>query len=139
MNSYEEKLELMLSLQEGVNSIINNQWKDAGQAWHRAIWMECAEMLDREDWKWWKAPLKFDSDAARAVHLEQQHIELSDIWHFLLSWALQEGLPATVLYPPQNAPARALQKTAMIEQMVEHAVTKNLPALLQDFHATCHA
>ncbi len=138
MNSHDEKLELMLSLQEGVNSIINSQWREAGQAWHRAIWMECAELMEREgDWKWWKAPPRFASDADRCAHLEQQQIELCDIWHFILSWALQDGLPATVLLPPAHAPAKPQPKHALIEALVEHAVTRKLPALLRDFHAAC--
>ncbi len=137
MNNEEEKLELMLSLQEGVNSIINPQWKSAGQAWHRAIWMECAEILDREgDWKWWKAAPKFESDHARAQHREQQQIELCDIWHFVLSWALEEDQPAARLLPAAGI-ADDEDKNACIEALVAQAIARDLPGLLPHFHAAC--
>lgn len=138
MNDDEDKLGLMLSLQEGVNSIINPQWKEAGQAWHRAIWMECAEMLEREgDWKWWKAPPRFDSEAAHAAHLEQQQIELCDIWHFLLSWALEAGLDQTELMPRSTASDQ--NRHTAIEAMVEAAITRDLAALPAAFYAACAA
>ncbi len=135
MNSDQEKLQLMLSLQEGVNSIINPEWRHAGQAWHRAIWMECAEILEREgDWKWWKAAPQFADQRARAAHLEQQQIELCDIWHFVLSWALQDGLDADALLPSGSD---SNDKHSQIEALVLHAVSGNLTELLPHFHACC--
>lgn len=138
MHSHSEQLELMLSLQEGVNSIINPRWKQAGQAWHRAIWMECAELLEREgDWKWWKAAPRFASDQERAEHLEQQHIELCDIWHFILSWALEDGLPPAELLPAADASSNA-DKFTIIEALVASAIAHELPATLEHFHQLCH-
>ncbi|MGJ8669796.1 MAG: dUTP diphosphatase [Oceanococcus sp.] len=135
MTNQQDKLQLMLSLQEGVNSIINPEWKDADQAWHRAIWMECAEILEREgDWKWWKAAPKFADQAAHAGHLEQQQIELCDIWHFLLSWALQDKLPENALLPTTTT---ASDKNEQIESLVLHAVAQNLSASIDAFYACC--
>lgn len=66
----------MLRLQHGINSKINAAWVQAGNPWYRAIWTECAEMMDHVGWKWWK---KIESD------VEQIHLELVDIFHFGLS------------------------------------------------------
>ena len=83
----------MLELQDELNSFTNRKdvaatqsdsWKALGREWYRAIWMEAAEMMERQPWKWWKSAPESD--------LEQQQIELVDIWHFLLSMFLEEGV-----------------------------------------------
>src|SRR5690606_37979069 len=53
--------------------------------WYRAIWVECAELMDHYGWKWWK---KQTPDRDQVV------LELIDIWHFGLSDLLQEDEPA---------------------------------------------
>ena len=70
----------MLELQDAMNSRINNDWRDAGNEWYRAIWIECAEMLDHYGWKWWKH---------QQPDMEQVFLEVVDIWHFMLSDVLQ--------------------------------------------------
>jgi dUTPase len=70
------RLMTMLGLQDGINSKINTAWVQAGNPWYRAIWTECAEMMDHVGWKWWK---KIQPD------VEQIHLELVDIFHFGLS------------------------------------------------------
>lgn len=66
----------MLNLQDTINSKINKDWRSAENPWYRAIWTECAELMDHVGWKWWKSQ---DVDAA------QMKLELVDIWHFGLS------------------------------------------------------
>ncbi|TNE76276.1 MAG: dUTP diphosphatase [Gammaproteobacteria bacterium] len=66
----------MLDLQDAMNSKVNSNWVEQGFAWYRAIWVECAELLDHYGWKWWK---KQTPDA------DQVKLELVDIWHFGLS------------------------------------------------------
>jgi dimeric dUTPase (all-alpha-NTP-PPase superfamily) len=88
----------MLDLQNELNTFTNRKdveaagcdaWTGLGREWYRAIWMEAAEMMERQPWKWWKAAPESD--------LEQQQIELVDIWHFLLSMFIEEGIsPQTV-------------------------------------------
>ena len=70
------RLITMLRLQHGINSKINVAWVQAENPWYRAIWTECAEMMDHVGWKWWK---KMEPD------VEQLHLELVDIFHFGLS------------------------------------------------------
>lgn len=70
------RLMTMLQLQHGINSKINATWVQAGNPWYRAIWTECAEMMDHVGWKWWKKV---------EPNVEQIHLELVDIFHFGLS------------------------------------------------------
>ncbi|MEY1594092.1 dUTP diphosphatase [Burkholderia sp. Bmkn7] len=70
----------MLALQNGINNRINADWRAAGNPWYRAIWTECAELMDHVGWKWWK---RQEPDMA------QVHLELVDILHFGLSELLQ--------------------------------------------------
>jgi len=66
----------MLELQDAMNTRINPQWRQAGNEWYRAIWIECAEMLDHYGWKWWKH---------QEPDMQQVNLEIVDIWHFILS------------------------------------------------------
>lgn len=36
----------MLTLQDNLNRHINPEWVSAGYEWYRAIWIECAELMD---------------------------------------------------------------------------------------------
>ena len=71
-----EMLNAMAAMQEEHNKQVHPDWRENGYAYYRAIWVECAEMLDHFGWKWWK---KQDAD------IDQVKLELVDIWHFGLS------------------------------------------------------
>jgi dimeric dUTPase (all-alpha-NTP-PPase superfamily) len=70
------QLDLMLKLQDEINSKINSDWRSANNPWYRAIWTECGELLEHVGWKWWKA---------QQPDIEQVQLEIVDIWHFGLS------------------------------------------------------
>ena len=70
----------MLELQDGMNSKVNADWVAASNNWHRAIQVEGVEAIEHHGWKWWK---KQECDMA------QLRMELVDIWHFILSAAIQ--------------------------------------------------
>ena len=70
------QLLIMLDMQDAMNTRVNPDWRNAGNAWYRAIWTECAEMLDHYGWKWWKH---------QQPDLEQVRLELVDILHFAMS------------------------------------------------------
>lgn len=72
----------MLELQHQLNAVINPDWKTAKNSWTRAIWVEAAELMDHIGWKWWKA---------QGTNVAQAHIELVDIWHFILSQFAETG------------------------------------------------
>lgn len=79
----------MLSMQATLNEMTNGaDWK-GGQTelgkpidWRRCIFMEAAELIDSYPWKHWKSV-----DAP--IDLENARVELVDIWHFLMSLALE--------------------------------------------------
>ncbi len=77
-----QQIKIMLELQDGMNTKVNADWKTQGFEWYRAIWVECAELLDHYGWKWWKK---------QSPDTEQVALELIDIWHFGLSILLQSG------------------------------------------------
>ena len=70
----------MLALQDSMNTRVSEQWRANNNPWYRAVWTECAEMLDHYGWKWWKQ---------QTPDWDQIQLELVDIWHFGLSMALQ--------------------------------------------------
>ena len=84
----------MLDLQNSMNTKVNANWQAQGYEWYRAIWVECAELLDHYGWKWWKK---------QSPDTEQVALELIDIWHFGLSILLQSGTkPELIIAQIQN-------------------------------------
>ncbi|TKB47854.1 dUTP diphosphatase [Thalassotalea mangrovi] len=75
------QIQQMLTMQDAMNSRVSETWRDNGYQWYRAIWVECAEMLDHHGWKWWKHQ---ECDVA------QVQLELVDIFHFGLSLRLMQ-------------------------------------------------
>ncbi len=69
-------LDTMAAMQEAHNAQVHPDWRVNGYEYYRAIWVECAEMLDHFGWKWWKQ---------QSPDLAQVKLELVDIWHFALS------------------------------------------------------
>jgi hypothetical protein len=69
----------MLDMQEAMNSLVHPDWRAQDFSWYRAIWVECAELLDHYGWKWWKK---------QSPDIEQVKLELVDIWHFGMSQLL---------------------------------------------------
>lgn len=76
-----EKIKEMLDLQNKINEKVHPHWREQNFEWYRAIWVECAELLDHYGWKWWK---KQNPNQA------QIELELVDIWHFGLSILLSK-------------------------------------------------
>ena len=76
-----QKLITMLELQDAMNSKVNADWRNTGNEWYRAIWIEASEMLEHYGWKWWK---KQDPD------MMQAKLEVVDIVHFALSICLEQ-------------------------------------------------
>lgn len=77
-----DQLREMFVLQDALNRVVNPSWLTANYAWNRAIRVECAELSDHIGWKWWKK---------QEPNWPQAHIELVDIWHFMLSGVLVEA------------------------------------------------
>ena len=107
-------LQTMAQMQDAHNTLVHAQWRTQGYAYYRAIWVECAEMLDHFGWKWWK---KQDGDLA------QVKLELVDIWHFALSEMLRQD-------KLQDAVADALYKVDAVSG--ETAVSQTAGPSLED-------
>ena len=71
-----EKIKEMLDLQNKINEKVHPHWREQNFEWYRAIWVECAELIDHYGWKWWKK---------QSPNQAQIELELVDIWHFGLS------------------------------------------------------
>ena len=81
MMSAFEQFKTMAQLQDQINLKISDNWRENGNAWYRAIWIEAAEMMDHIHYKWWKSG---------TMDLEQVQLELVDIFHFALSDMLEK-------------------------------------------------
>jgi dimeric dUTPase (all-alpha-NTP-PPase superfamily) len=66
----------MLHLQDKMNCKVHPDWVEQNYEWYRAIWVECAELMDHVGYKWWKH---------QETDIEQVRLEVIDIWHFGLS------------------------------------------------------
>ena len=72
-----QKLITMLQMQDEMNRRVDHDWIEKDREWYRAIWIECAELMDHYGgWKWWKHS---------RPDVEQVMLEIVDIWHFGLS------------------------------------------------------
>ena len=118
-SSFPSKLEEMFLLQKQLNDDTNGaNWElginkfDKEINWLRCIHMEVAELIESTPWKHWKN-IKDGSD------IENIHIELVDIWHFLMSYILQEtNIPKAVSLVNTHCIYEAIPK--------EDIVVKNL-------------
>ncbi len=84
-----DKVLLMLQLQNQLNNATNGEdWvkgvtkNDKEINWKRCIYMEAAEMIDSFPWKHWK---DIDADP----DWENLKIEVVDVWHFVMSLAIE--------------------------------------------------
>ena len=75
-DAMERELREMLRLQASVNSKIDANWLNAGNAYLRAVLVESVEAMDHHGWKWW---------SRQPLNMNQIQLELIDIWHFVLS------------------------------------------------------
>jgi dimeric dUTPase (all-alpha-NTP-PPase superfamily) len=96
-SSFPHKLEEMFVLQKELNDNTNGKnWElginkyDKEINWLRCIHMEVAELIDSAPWKHWK-------NIASDPDMNNIHVELVDIWHFLMSYILSEtNIPRAV-------------------------------------------
>jgi len=103
-------LHTMAQMQDEHNALVHPQWRDQGHQYYRAVWVECAEMLDHFGWKWWK---KQNPD------LDQVKLELVDIWHFGLSEMLRSG-PVDEAIAAQLSAIEAADLSASVDVRAEH-------------------
>ncbi|MBT5488403.1 MAG: dUTP diphosphatase, partial [Halieaceae bacterium] len=44
----------MLQMQHRMNNRVHADWISQRFEWYRAVWIECAELMDHVGYKWWK-------------------------------------------------------------------------------------
>lgn len=106
-------LRTMATMQDEHNCHVHPQWRTQDYEYYRAIWVECAELLDHFGWKWWKK---------QTPDLAQVKLEIVDIWHFGLS----ELLRAERLNDDCVAALVALETTADVDVAPFRAAVENL-------------
>lgn len=104
----------MAELQDSHNRHVHVDWLTQGYEYYRAVWVECAELLDHFGWKWWK---KQEPDLA------QVKLEVVDIWHFGLSdliraQNLDSALPELLVMNASGTGQRESFRTA-VEDLAE--------------------
>ena len=132
------KIAVMLAMQDEMNARVDRDWIERGREWYRAVWFECAELMDHYGgWKWWK---KTGGDREQAV------LEIVDIWHFGLSMRIDaardfETAAARIagewLAPMPGrgflADVEALAAAALDRRFLVSAIPTLLTALDRDF------
>ena len=107
------RIATMAAMQESHNLLVHPRWREQGHAYYRAIWVECAELLDHYGWKWWKS---------HEADLDQVRLEIVDIWHFGLSELMRadavDDALAAALADGCGAP-EGMEFPAAVERMAE--------------------
>lgn len=107
------RIAAMAAMQESHNLLVHPHWREQGHAYYRAVWIECAELLDHYGWKWWKS---------HEADLDQVKLEIVDIWHFGLSELMRadavDDALASTLASGCDSPGR-MQFPAAVERMAE--------------------
>ncbi len=85
----QQMLKSMFEMQQKLNDDTNGKgWEDGYNkhgkiiSWKRCIYMECCELIDSFSWKHWK-------DIKAKPNWQNIQIEIVDIWHFIMSLALE--------------------------------------------------
>ena len=112
-----QQLLTMLQMQDDMNTKVHPQWREQGFEWHRAIWVELAEMLDHYGWKWWKH---------QKPDIEQVHLELIDIFHFGLSARLVSGQDVAGIAQDIEQELQTAETQASFAETIEVMVANTL-------------
>lgn len=113
------QINTMLDMQHAMNSKVHPEWHQQGFEWYRAIWVECAEMLDHYGWKWWKH---------QQPDIAQVQLELVDIFHFGLSCLIMQNNDfdtlAVDIAETMQAPATGENFKESLENLAAYALTE---------------
>ncbi|GAB3380623.1 dUTPase [Spongiibacter taiwanensis] len=109
----------MLQLQDKMNCKVHPEWVSQGFAWYRAAWIECAELMDHQGYKWWKK---------QQADVRQVQLEVIDIWHFGMSALFQpdsdvEALADGILAELEGWQPGARDVLTATEALAEHCLT----------------
>ena len=116
----QEKFRVMLDMQHRMNTRVHQDWIAQGFAWHRALWIECGELIDHHGFKWWKK---------QSPDMEQVKLEIVDIWHFGMSMLFDGSNSAAEIAAQLAAELNAATLPAMpfreaVEDLACHVLAK---------------
>jgi hypothetical protein len=112
------KILQMLEMQDDINSQVHLGWTRQRYSWYRAIWTECAELLELVPWKWWRHGEVID------LAIEEKIAgEVVDIFHFYLS-ALMVG-----------GSASSIGKKEIAEQLADDFASTHFPVSSTPYNA----
>lgn len=126
-------LNKMIKMQNMHNLKVDSEWRTQGFPYRRAIWMECAELIDQLGWKWW-APKQETPDRVQLI------LEVVDIWHFGLSMLILENRSPPALAEELDRAFEQSNKETDVVDMIENFVSKTLESecfLLPQFIDIC--
>lgn len=113
------KIKEMLVLQDEINRVVTEDWKQQGYPWYRAAMVESIEMLEHFGFKWWKK---------QTPDMAQVQLELVDIWHFMLSHYLEQSDSleslADLLSPSELHKSNSDDLRALIDTFVGELASK---------------
>jgi hypothetical protein len=119
-------VETMADMQESYNREVHPDWRTQEYPFYRAVWVECAELLDHFGWKWWKH---------QRPDLDQVKLEIVDIWHFGMSDMLRAGTLVPEIVGPLLEPSRlgapaatAAEDPESFRAAIEHLAQETLTA-----------
>lgn len=75
----QQLFEAMLRMQDSFNQKVHPEWVTQNYAWHEAILVESAELIEHLGYKWWKH---------QEPDMNQVIMEMVDIWHFGMSYMI---------------------------------------------------
>lgn len=87
-----EEVQKLFQMQDTLNTYIHPEWKTQGFSWGLAIVDECMEIHGHLGWKWWKKGYKV---GLTEENRKQIQLEVIDIFHFAISYAIQDEYSAS--------------------------------------------
>lgn len=90
LSSTSVKIKNMMDIQQELNSNLFSDWSSRKLDWTMAMLQEGAELVAHAPWKWWKKN-------ADPIKWGQVQMEAVDIWHFLLSEFIENGMDSAEL------------------------------------------
>ena len=106
----------MIEMQIEHNIVVHPEWDRQGYAFHRAIWIECSELIEHFGWKWWKKQER---------SIPQVQLEIVDIWHFGLSMLIRDSYPTEAIAADlaiENQPTTDLDFINCVETLAQSAL-----------------
>ena len=120
------KLLSMLQLQQQLNDATNGIGWEHGTTkdgkrinWRRCVYMESAEMIDSFGWKHWKS-------IAQPTDYANLQIEIVDVWHFIMSLVLEDGIHR------ENETHEQMAAWMSVTKGYEMLCTQNAPSFASD-------